>query len=142
MSVSATDEPKIKVSTHYFGATPTTPAIVIQVTHLDGSYMLWAGLTEADLEETAVQSIAQGRLTRAWACGMPPTNPSIPPGGTSIFQSQNVEPVLPMAMRLAKRFKKQMFLSVDIPISGGHEASLISLEIEKRLVETLKKLEQ
>jgi hypothetical protein len=42
-------------------------------------------------------------------------------------------------MRIAQRFGKQIFLSVDVPVSiGGDESGGILVQVEKALVETLK----
>jgi hypothetical protein len=64
-------EPKIQVSTHFFPSTQNVPAIVVQSTALDGSYMLWAGITTADSEAAAINTIEEGCLAKDWACGMP-----------------------------------------------------------------------
>jgi proteasome assembly chaperone 4 len=42
-------------------------------------------------------------------------------------------------MRIAQRFGKQIFLSVDVPVSiGGDDSGGILVQVEKALVETLK----
>jgi hypothetical protein len=41
----------------------------------------------------------------------------------------------------ARRFEKQIFLSVDVPVSMGENSGII-VEVEKALVDTLKEMEK
>ena len=50
-------------------------------------------------------------------------------------------PPVPLS-RTAKRFKKQMFLSVDIPPAFVSMGGKIALAVEKAAVETLKEMER
>lgn len=62
---------------------------------------------------------------------------------TALFRTSGSDVALSMAQRLAKRFKKQIFLSVDIPASFltlGQGARVL-LEAEKGVVAALKELE-
>ncbi|KAI0308829.1 hypothetical protein OF83DRAFT_1160047, partial [Amylostereum chailletii] len=63
--------------------------------------------------------------------------------GTPLYRSSSSDAALTMSQRLACRFKKQIFLSIDLPaspISTGQNSRVL-LEIEKLLVKTLKELE-
>ncbi|KAA1474209.1 hypothetical protein DENSPDRAFT_781510 [Dentipellis sp. KUC8613] len=136
----------IQVTTHHVPPTaPSEPAFVIQVTHLVGSYMLWIGTAERS-GASAEQIMRSGHLARDWACAMPPNlalRTDVPPG-TSLFRS-STDVALGMAQRLSRRFKKQVFLSVDIPASasmGPGAETQIAMEMEKALVKTVKELEK
>ncbi|KDQ21604.1 hypothetical protein BOTBODRAFT_168843 [Botryobasidium botryosum FD-172 SS1] len=140
-------EPKIGVSVHHFPGTSLAPAIIVQVTHLQDSYMVWAGTTESnsDAEADVVAQIEQrGRLTRDWACAMPSIRELMPPASTSLFRSASSDIALPMSQRLARRFKKQIVLSVDLPppLSSLSNQGQVLLEMEKRLIEVLRAAEQ
>ncbi|KAI0055153.1 hypothetical protein BV25DRAFT_1833367 [Artomyces pyxidatus] len=129
----------IRVETRYFPRNgPSLPALVLQATCLVDSYMLWIGATE-EPEENARLVPLQGNLARDWACAMPPIK-NLPVAGTSLFRSSSSDVALAIAQRLAHRFKKQVFLSVDIPQSVGRGPQIL-LEAEKALVQTLKQLE-
>ncbi|KAJ7647143.1 hypothetical protein FB45DRAFT_733585 [Roridomyces roridus] len=52
------------------GRDASEPGIVVQITTLRGSYMIWAG-TWAGSEEDKEKALAAGHLGRDWACGMP-----------------------------------------------------------------------
>jgi len=125
---------------YYPSSDATTPAIVCQVTSLVDSYMLWIGATE-EREENAAIAVLNGHLGRDWACAMPArTNSSVPPSGTSLFCASASDIALPMAQRLARRFKKQIFLSIDLPPSfiAMGQGPTLSLEAEKAAVRALK----
>ncbi len=49
------------------------PALVLQITRLVGSYMLWIGTTDVQ-PENAEAAVSRGRLCQDWACSMPPTS--------------------------------------------------------------------
>lgn len=62
-----------------FEATTTgIPGIIIQITELVRSYMIWVGTTDGDVasttdSETLERIVAdQGSLAKDWACAMPP----------------------------------------------------------------------
>ncbi|EIN11884.1 hypothetical protein PUNSTDRAFT_37554, partial [Punctularia strigosozonata HHB-11173 SS5] len=121
------------------------PALALQVTSLVDSYMLWVGTTEAKEEDVKSGSaIEQGVLARDWACAMPPLpNSPIPPLGTALFSTAASDFALAMAQRLARRFKKQIFLSIDVPpafLSMGQGPAVL-LAMERSLVAALKELE-
>lgn len=62
----------IRVETKYFPSSGTSsPALALQVTCLEDSYMLWIGVTEG-LEENASEATSQGHLGKDWAMSMPP----------------------------------------------------------------------
>ncbi|TFY74332.1 hypothetical protein EWM64_g9680 [Hericium alpestre] len=135
--------PAIHVSSHRIApASPTAPTLVVQVTHLVDSYMLWVGVAD-EPHVPEEQVIRNGHLARDWACAMPARDSSAAPGGASLFRSSS-DIALPMAQRLARRFKKQMYVSVDIPasITTAGADTQIALEMEKALMKTLKGLEQ
>lgn len=118
------------------------PSLVLQVTQLVDSYMLWIGVSEGSPDDAEV-AVMRGRLSKDWACAMPPKAPSLVGPATSFFRSSTSDVALSMAQRLAKRFKKQMFLSVDVPhsfLSMGNGQELL-LEAERGIVVTLKDME-
>ncbi|EGO25257.1 hypothetical protein SERLADRAFT_465133 [Serpula lacrymans var. lacrymans S7.9] len=135
--------PTISVQTKYIPASdPSLPALALRTTVLVDSYMLWIGTTEGSPEDAQTAPL-QGTLARDWACAMPAPNgsPSLGPA-TSLFRSSSSDIALSMAQRLARRFGKQIFLSVDIPssfLSMGQGRLL--LDAEKGIVETLKAVE-
>jgi proteasome assembly chaperone 4 len=53
---------------------PSLPALVLQVTRLVGSYMIWVGATTITGPQEAQSAISHGKLTRDWACAMPPVS--------------------------------------------------------------------
>ncbi|KLO05748.1 hypothetical protein SCHPADRAFT_838956 [Schizopora paradoxa] len=121
------------------------PPLVMQITHLVGSYMIWIGTTDVQPENMEA-AISRGRLCQDWACAMPPTSvrcSTVPPAATSICRSSASDVALPMAQRLARRFKKQIFLSVDIPPSFAvtGQAPQIAVEMERRAFAGLKETE-
>lgn len=121
------------------------PALAVQVTRLVDSYMLWAGTTDVSADD--VQNVTlQGHLAKDWACAMPARDlyPSIPLAATSLFRSSSSDVALSMAQRLARRFKKQIFLSIDMPqgFDSMGQGSRLVFAVEKALVETLREMEQ
>ncbi|KAH9935531.1 uncharacterized protein B0H18DRAFT_976134 [Fomitopsis serialis] len=123
---------------------PTLPALAIQVTRLLDSYMLWIGTTDETAEDVHSAPL-QGHLARDWACAMPVRNLSAntPPAATSLYRSSSSDAALSMSQRLARRFKKQIFLSIDLPPvfdSMGQGQKLV-LAVERAVVETLRELE-
>ena len=62
----------IGVETKYFPSSrPSSPALVVQVTCLAESYMIWVGATEGS-EENAGCATLQGHLGKDWVVAMPP----------------------------------------------------------------------
>ncbi|KIK97798.1 hypothetical protein PAXRUDRAFT_135570 [Paxillus rubicundulus Ve08.2h10] len=124
-------------------AEPTLPALALHVTSLVDSYMLWVGVTE-EPPETVENAPRSGALCRDWACAMPsaPGMPGLGPA-TPLFHSSGSDVALSMAQRLAKRFRKQIFLSVDIPplYLSAAQGSRLLLDAEKGVVEALKEIE-
>ncbi|KZV74452.1 hypothetical protein PENSPDRAFT_626008 [Peniophora sp. CONT] len=115
------------------------PAIALQVTCLLNSYMIWAGATGDEDAQTAVNA---GRLVADWACAMPPISDG-DASATPLFRSSNSDAALSMSQRLARRFKKQVFLSIDVPVTPASSAlgARVMLDIEKLLVKTVKEME-
>ncbi|KAJ6587109.1 hypothetical protein DFH09DRAFT_909767 [Mycena vulgaris] len=109
---------------HYAGDDASQAGITVEITVLQGSYMIWAG-TSAGEED----ALAQGHLARDWACAMPPgeTGQST---GTTLFRSTGSDAALSMASRLARRLKAQVFVALDV------ESRLVMLA-EKRIVASL-----
>ncbi|EPQ57310.1 hypothetical protein GLOTRDRAFT_58578 [Gloeophyllum trabeum ATCC 11539] len=142
--MSSTTAPSIHVETKYVPPSDSTlPALALQVTRLVGSYMLWVGTTEGPSEEVDTAPL-HGSLAKDWACAMPPISSASQASGTSIFASPNADFALAMAQRLATRFKKQIFLSIDVPpafVSLGQAPRLL-LAVERAIVGALKEMEQ
>ncbi|CAL1706837.1 unnamed protein product [Somion occarium] len=108
---------------------PYLPALVLQVTRLTGSYMVWIGATE-ESEGNAHIAPMRGFLLRDWACAMPPSqNVAIPPAATSLNRSSSSDVALAMSQRLARRFQKQIFFnregSCGAPEGYGARAELM-----------------
>ena len=58
---------------HFPPLEDSLPAIVIQVTSLVNSYMVWIGTTDRRPED--IQKVPlEGNLCRDWACAMPPVS--------------------------------------------------------------------
>ncbi|OSD06812.1 hypothetical protein PYCCODRAFT_1431003 [Trametes coccinea BRFM310] len=134
-------QPRIHVDTRYFPpAGLGLPALAVQTTRLVDTYMLWVGTTDVEPELIANAPL-QGCLAKDWACAMPAREMSgTPPAATPLYRTSSSEASLSMAQRLARRFKKQIFLSIDMPPSlgsMGQEGKLL-LAIERAVVETLK----
>ncbi|KAI0930481.1 hypothetical protein AcW1_009150 [Taiwanofungus camphoratus] len=145
-SGASSDEARIRVKTRHVPPFDSSlPALAVQVTQLVDSYMLWVGTTDesaGDVEKAPLQ----GYLSKDWACAMPARdlNSSIPPAATSLFRSSSSDAALSISQRLARRFKKQIFLSIDLPPafqSMGQGPNLI-FAVEKAVVETLKEMER
>ncbi|KZP18726.1 hypothetical protein FIBSPDRAFT_791626 [Athelia psychrophila] len=135
----------ITVETKYLPPSePSLPALALQITSLVGSYMLWIGTTDpAAGPDAAAQAPLHGSLARDWACAMPALTPGLPAPATSLFRSSSSDVALAMAQRLARRFQKQIFLSVDVPpsfLSMGQGPKL-AMEMERGIVATLKEKE-
>ncbi|TRM70023.1 hypothetical protein BD626DRAFT_22190 [Schizophyllum amplum] len=132
----------ISVTTRYVSPQDDSlPPLALQITRMVGSYMLWVGMAEGGPDRVA-EAPLRGNLCKDWACAMPCVS-----GGagaaTALFRTSGSDVALSMAQRLAKRFKKQIFLSVDIPASFltlGQGARVL-LEAEKGVVAALKELE-
>ncbi|GJJ06325.1 hypothetical protein Clacol_000516 [Clathrus columnatus] len=136
--------PVITVSSHV--APPVdvySPSIVFQITSLIDSYMIWVSAVQG-LPENPSQVARDGRLSHDWACAMPPAKRHSSGSVTPLFATGDANLALSMAQRLARKFEKQIFLSIDLPshlFAMGGTASLIILEIEKQAVTLLKELE-
>jgi proteasome assembly chaperone 4 len=62
----------IRVETRYIAPSGVSaPALALQVTCLEDSYMLWIGATE-EAEENAGRATVRGHLGKDWAVAMPP----------------------------------------------------------------------
>ncbi|KAG2153784.1 uncharacterized protein EDB93DRAFT_1223906 [Suillus bovinus] len=107
----------ISVTSKYVAPShPSLPALALQITSLVGSYMIWVGATNQP-PESVQNATRSGVLCRDWSCAMPG-----PPGhagfgpATTLFRSSGSDDIsFSMAQRLAQRFHRQIFLSVDIP---------------------------
>ena len=67
----------IEAKVFVFDATPAFPCILLQVTVLVGSYMIWAGVSDVSItpeepQDVLEHRISHGRLASDWACAMPP----------------------------------------------------------------------
>ncbi len=51
---------------------PTLPPLVLQVTKMVGTYMLWVGVS-TNKHGNGEQAILDGSLCKDWACAMPPS---------------------------------------------------------------------
>jgi len=134
-------ESSIKTRVHVLPSSdPTLPPLVLHVIHLDDSFMLWAGSSSSGNPDDAEKAVLNGNLCRDWACAMPTrTNYALPPAATSLFRSSSSDVALSMARRLAKRFRKQIFLAIDLPLTLGQGEQLL-YEAERGIVETLEKI--
>ncbi|KAI0775663.1 hypothetical protein BD413DRAFT_470931 [Trametes elegans] len=132
---------RIQVDTRYYpSAEHALPALAVQTTRLVDTYMLWVGTTDVEPEQVENAPL-QGCLAKDWACAMPARETSgTPAAATPLYRSSSSEAALSMAQRLARRFKKQIFLSIDMPPSLGSlgQEGKVLLAIERAVVETLK----
>ncbi|KAJ7594305.1 hypothetical protein C8J56DRAFT_926430 [Mycena floridula] len=111
----------IQVFTERLKTSDSEFILKLQITQLVDQYMLWVGLgSESD--------DSLGSLCKDWACAMPGENGP----ASALFGSSKSDIALSMARRLAKRFNKQIFVSVDIPIR-------FAVEAEQGLVAALKR---
>lgn len=66
----------LQPTSYAFEPTSATPCIILQITELVDSYMIWVGSTDSDLSssdrDAIEQQIALGRFASDWACAMPP----------------------------------------------------------------------
>lgn len=72
--------PIVPKSFAFEGTSNGIPGVIIQVTELVRSYMIWAGTTDVDVTPDAIDQrtierlvAAQGSLAKDWSCAMPPT---------------------------------------------------------------------
>ncbi|KAJ3852164.1 hypothetical protein EV368DRAFT_41654 [Lentinula lateritia] len=126
---------------HYIASdNPSIPAFALQITQIVDSYMLWASPTEL-FEGDVERAPLSGSLCRDWACAMPPKAGTAATGAsTSIYRTSNSDISISMAQRLARRFGKQVFLSIDIQSYAGKLEVLLALE--KGILQTLITLEK
>ncbi|KAF8331110.1 uncharacterized protein EI90DRAFT_3058588 [Cantharellus anzutake] len=131
-----------------FEKTPASPCILLQVTELVESYIIWVGIsdtpvTSSEPQDILEQRISQGCLATDWGCGVPPLKDGTFSISTPLFRSSSNDNSLSMSLRLARRFKKQIFLSIDATFSLGNPVnhSHILLQIERNLISALKSLE-
>ncbi|KDR75191.1 hypothetical protein GALMADRAFT_249151 [Galerina marginata CBS 339.88] len=126
---------------------PSLPPLVLQITQMVDTYMLWVGTADSDTRSDDIgageRAVLTGNLCKDWACAMPPRVPGAPSSATPLFRASSSDVALSMAQRLAKRFQKQIFLSVDIPsrfdtMGQGHQ---LVFEAEKGIVAALKEIE-
>ncbi|TFK93714.1 hypothetical protein K466DRAFT_511009 [Polyporus arcularius HHB13444] len=138
---STATQPRIHVETRYIpSAELAVPALAVQITRLVDTVMIWAGTTDSEPEEVHNAPL-QGCLSKDWACAMPPREPSgTSAAATSLYRSSSSDAALSMAQRLARRFKKQIFLSIDVPPSLGSmgQEGKLMLAIERALVDVLR----
>lgn len=50
---------------------PSLPSLVLQITQLVDTYMLWIGIADGDTGD-AEKAVLRGNLCNDWACAMPP----------------------------------------------------------------------
>ncbi|KAJ3811185.1 hypothetical protein F5876DRAFT_40227 [Lentinula aff. lateritia] len=125
---------------HYIASdNPSIPAFALQITQIVDSYMLWASPTEL-FEGDVERAPLSGSLCRDWACAMPPKAVTATGASTSIYRTSNSDISISMAQRLARRFGKQVFLSIDIQSYAGKLEVLLALE--KGILQTLRTLEK
>lgn len=123
------------------------PGIIVQITRGVDTYIIWAGTTTQAISggDEAQKSLAvqSGRLGVDWACSMPSPKPSMPVAGTTLLRTSQDPVALPLSQRLAQRFKKQMFVSIDISASQkiGGKGPMVALAVEKAVIVSLKALE-
>jgi proteasome assembly chaperone 4 len=94
---------------------PGGRGLAVQVIELVDSYMIWVGEVEGGPEEVG-KAMVGGRLCRDWACGLPGIGTRLAGGGESI--------AIGMAQRLASRFGKMVYVSVDVGVGGDGEVEL------------------
>ncbi|KZT52264.1 hypothetical protein CALCODRAFT_441821 [Calocera cornea HHB12733] len=140
--------PKIRTTSYRFPPSfPSAPTFGLQVTQLKDTYLLWVGVLPASAGDlpTVSDPMQEARLGRDWAVGMPGRG-NLPPVGTQLLRSSGEDLALPLSQRLARRFKKQVFLSVDVGEVasgvGGAEGARILLDVERGLVGVLVGLEK
>lgn len=124
----------MKTETFYYASEDgALPPFVVQLTTMKDSYMIWAGVTDASAAaDNGAQAIAQGRLGHDWAVAMPSLA-----AGTPLLQNAGSDVALAMAHRLARKYEKQIFLSVDLP-PGFAGAAGLGLAVERELNAVLK----
>ncbi|PPR05862.1 hypothetical protein CVT26_010142 [Gymnopilus dilepis] len=140
MASETTTKVHVKVLTP---SDPSLPPLVLQVTQMVDTYMLWVGTAENQTEiGNGERVVLGGNLCRDWACAMPPRVVGF--HATSLFRTSASDVALPMAQRLAKRFGKQIFLSVDIGTGFNTlgQGDVLVLEAEKGIVGTLKEIDR
>jgi hypothetical protein len=113
----------ITITTTYLAASkPSLPGLVLQVTQLVDSYMLWIGIATGGPEDKE-GAVAQGSLCKDWAVAMPPrevsrvtgrgrgfgamidfhvNQPSTVASATSLFRTVGSDVALGMAQRLGE----------------------------------------
>ncbi|KZV97761.1 hypothetical protein EXIGLDRAFT_764122 [Exidia glandulosa HHB12029] len=119
----------MKSESFYFATEDgSQPPFAVQLTTLNESYMIWAGVTDASAgADDGARAMSQGRLGGDWAVAMPTLA-----AGTPLLQTAGSDVALAMAHRLARRWKKQIFLSVDLPPSFAGVPGL-ALRVEREL---------
>ncbi|KAI0093030.1 hypothetical protein BDY19DRAFT_989714 [Irpex rosettiformis] len=141
--MSSSTRTDIQVYTKYVPPSERTlPALALQITQLVGSYMVWVGITDEPAEKVDIAP-SQGFLLKDWACAMPPTSVGIPPAATNLYRSSSSDVSLSMAQRLARRFKRQIFLAVDVPpaFTTLGDGPKVVLAAEQAVVQALQELE-
>lgn len=52
---------------------PSLPSLVLQITQLVDTYMLWIGIADGDMAVSGTEkTVLRGHLCNDWACAMPP----------------------------------------------------------------------
>ncbi|KAJ1304511.1 hypothetical protein OPQ81_005656 [Rhizoctonia solani] len=102
-----------------------------------------SALYSRSVEAIVSQAMQTGSLAKDFSCAMPTTQASTPALGVPIFRSRDSDESLAVSQRLARRFKKQIFLSLDIPvlIKTSGQTSYFMSQVEKHLLVTLKSFE-
>jgi hypothetical protein len=90
-STSSSSASLITVQAHHVpSADPALPGLVVQVTRLQDSYMLWVGLADTLSGEDPTLAPARGALSRDWACAMPSMNVCLPSSGQHEYAERSV----------------------------------------------------
>jgi len=163
--------PKIQNSSYIFPPSlPNARTFGLQLTELTDTYLLWVGVVPSSAGELAPVPVdplrdedgggsagadlgadlgegagAEARLGRDWAVGMPGWG-NHPPVGTALLRNAGEDLALSLSQRLARRFKKQVFLSVDVGDFGagvgGAQGARVLLDVERQLVGVLSQVEK
>ncbi|KAF9653837.1 hypothetical protein BDM02DRAFT_3106958 [Thelephora ganbajun] len=133
------------VSKQLTGSDSSFPPLAMQIISLVDSYMIWVGTTsDSQGEQVGGAELAplQGHLARDWTCAMPPVYEGGTTTASTLFRSADSDAAFSMSQRLAKRFKKQIFLSVDVSpeVHSSGQGPAVLLEVEKGVVEQLRGL--
>jgi len=111
----------------------TLPQLYFQLIQLDATLLVW--VSSANARENT-------HLADAWACAIPSPNPAIPTAATSLYRSSHSDAAPTLAARLARRFKCQTFVSLDLgsSMTAFINPNELSQHLEKSLIAWLKEV--